>query len=311
MGQFGLQVQGKTICLPKPCVMGVINMSPDSFYRPYQTNDQILKTIEAMVKAGASIVDIGGEATNPFVNLAHQAFSRDGGSQGGESRFSPLIPSIGFPDAQDIIKPQLERILPMIEKICAEFDILVSVDTSYPLVMLEAVKAGAKMINDQRGLQLPGALEAVKKLNVPVCLMHFFLQKREPGSSTPAQLLTKIIEDLHTAAQRCLQAGVSVEQILVDPGFGQGHYCKNVQENFYILAHLQAIIQLGFPVLVGWSRKSMLGDILNAPPAGRLYGSIAAATLAAMNGAAVLRVHDVAETMDAVRVVNAYKCELN
>lgn len=282
MDQFVLQVQGKAIYLPKPCVMGVINMSPDSFYRPYQTNNQILKTIEAMVKAGASILDIGGEATNLFVNLGQHAPTPE---------------------------QQLERILPMIEKICAEFDILISVDTSYPLVMLEAVKAGAKIINDQRGLQLPDALETVKQLNVPVCLMHFFLHKREPGSSTPAQLLAKIIEDLRTAAQRCLQAGVSLEQILLDPGFGQGHYCKNVQENFYILAHLQEIIQLGFPVLAGWSRKSMIGDILNAPPAGRLYGSIAAATLAAMKGAAVLRVHDVAETMDAVCVVNAYRRE--
>ncbi len=281
---FFLHTADKRIRLPKPCVMGIINMSPDSFYRPYETKSQVLKTIEAMVKGGATILDIGGEATNLFVDLENQ---------------NPTP------------EQQLDRILPVIEKVASEFDVLISVDTSHPLVMREAVKYGALMINDQRGLQLPGALETAAQLNVPVCLMHFFMQRRQPASSSPALLLANIIQNFQNLIQKCLQAGMNKEQILIDPGFGQGHYCKNVQENFYLLSHLNELTDLGFPVLVGWSRKSMIGDTLKAPPSQRLYGSIAAATIAAMQGASVIRVHDVAETMDAVRIVNAFRQELD
>jgi dihydropteroate synthase len=214
-------------------------------------------------------------------------------------------PETQSPNTQE----QLDRVLPIIEKVAREFEIFISVDTSNPQVMQEAVKHGAGMINDQRGLQLPNALATAAKLDVPICLMHFFLERRQPGSSSPAALLTKIIEDFRTIIKNCLAAGIGCEQILIDPGFGQGHYCKNVSENFYLLSHLSKIIDLGQPVLVGWSRKSMVGDVLQAPPEQRLYGSIAAATIAAMQGASVIRVHDVAETMDAIRIVNAFHHE--
>lgn len=266
------------ISLAKPSVMGVINMSPDSFYRPYSSHDEILTTIEKMVASGVDIIDVGGEATNLNTRLEN----------------SPSV------------QQQIDRVAPMVEKIAQEFPVLISVDTSYPAVMREVVAQGAHMINDQRGLLVEGALAAIVELKVPVCLMHFFTPPRRPGSCGLPELLAIIKADLWTLTARCRTAGVSSDRIIIDPGFGQGHYCKNAEENFYLLAHLSEFSALGFPILTGWSRKSMIGEALGGvPPEERLYGSIAAAALAAREGAAIIRVHDVAETMDAIKVFRA------
>ncbi len=279
MAAFTLSLaDDQKISLPKPSVMGVINMSPDSFYRPYTSRSEILKTIEIMVEKGVDIIDVGGEATNPAVNL----------------------------DSAGVVQQQIDRVAPIVEEIARNFPILISVDTSQPEVMREAVAHGAHIINDQRGLQVPGAMSTVVELKMPVCLMHFFSTPRTPGSCSLLNLLAMIKADLWTLGTRCQTAGVSHDRIIIDPGFGQGHYCKNAQENYYLLAHLQEFNELGFPVLVGWSRKSMIGETLGGvPPKERLYGSIAAASMAAMHGAAIIRVHDVVETMDAIKVFRA------
>lgn len=271
------------VSLAKPAVMGIINMSPDSFYRPYHSQDEILIAIEQMVASGVDIIDIGGEATNLSIDLEHA------------------------PGVQQ----QIDRVVPLVEIIAKQFPVLISVDTSHPVVMHEAVARGAHIINDQRGLQVPGALAAATALKVPVCLMHFFMTGRQPGSCPPPELLATIKADLWTVITRCRTAGISDDRIIIDPGFGQGHYCKNAQENYYLLAHLAEFASLGFPVLAGWSRKSMIGEALGGVSASqRLYGSIAAAALAAMQGAAIIRVHDVAETMDAIKVFRAMHQEL-
>lgn len=279
MSAFELNLaDGRKISLLKPSVMGVINMSPDSFYRPYSSVDEILKTVEGMVKSGADIIDVGGEATNLTVDLDNS------------------------PDVQQ----QIDRVAPLIEMISRQFPVLISVDTSQPAVMREAVARGAHIINDQRGLQVSGALAAVVELNVPVCLMHFFTAPRRPGSCSLMELLAMIKADLWTVTARCQTAGISHDRIIIDPGFGQGHYCKNAQENYYLLAHLAEFSALGFPILVGWSRKSMIGETLGGVSVQeRLYGSIAAAALAAMQGASIIRVHDVVETIDAIKVFRA------
>jgi len=278
MPAFRLRLRDdRIVSLSTPSVMGIINLSPDSFYRPYSSADDIRKTIEQMVVAGADFIDVGGEATNLSVDLNH----------------SPNV------------QQQLDRVLPWVEWIARQFPVLISVDTSEPQVMREAVARGAHLINDQRGLQRPGALATVAELKTPVCVMHFFTAARQPGSCSLPELLAMMTADLSIRAGQCRTAGLSADQIIIDPGFGQGHYCKNAEENYYLLAHLDAFTSLGFPVLTGWSRKSMIGDTLGVAAPQRLYGSIAAATLAAVKGAAILRVHDVAETRDAVNIFRA------
>lgn len=282
MSTFSLRLaDDRKISLLKPSVMGVINMSPDSFYRPYSAHDEIFKIVEEMVKCGVDIIDVGGEATNLTVDLENS------------------------PSAQE----QMDRVAPLIEFV-AQFPVLISIDTSLPEVMREAVARGADIINDQRGLQAPGALAMAVELGVPVALMHFFAAPRRPGNGSLPELLARIKADLWTTVTRCQTAGMSAERIIIDPGFGQGHYCKNAEENYFLLAHLSELAAWGFPVLTGWSRKSMIGETLgNVPPEERLYGSIAAAVLAAMQGASIIRVHDVPETIDAIKVFRAMRNE--
>lgn len=260
--------------------MGVINRSPNSFYAPSQDLSAAMQTVERMVAAGASIIDIGGEATNPNVDIKREAPS---------------------------IQQEIDRVVPLVAAIKQQCDVLVSVDTSQAKVMREAVYYGADMINDQRALCDDEALQTVAELNVPVCLMHFFSEPREPNSSRLPQLLAQIKRELTASIQRCVAQGIHRDHIIIDPGFGGGNFGKNSRENYYLLAHLKEFVQLGYPVLVGWSRKSMIGDALGGvPPQQRLYGSIAAATMAAMMGASIIRVHDVKETMDAVRVFEQF-----
>jgi len=274
---FVLRLQDdRCVELPKPCVMGVINMSPNSFFNPIVNGSNALAEIEKMVEAGASIIDVGGEATSPKVEIVRDAPS---------------------------IQEEIDRVSPIIEAASDRFDVLISVDTSRAQVMREAVRCGADMINDQRALREPGALETVAELKVPVCLMHFFDPLRAPGSSDLKTLLMTVKNDLSQSVQRCEKAGITHDRILVDPGFGQGNYGKNCEENYYLLSRLHEFSATEFPVLVGWSRKSMIGDVVGAPPEGRLHGSISAATIAAMLGASVIRVHDVKESMDALAVL--------
>ena len=257
--------------------MGIVNASPNSFHGACQNFDDAFSLAEQHITQGADIIDIGGEATNPAVNL-----DTDGPNVQGE----------------------LDRIIPLVEAIKKRFDVAISIDTSRPQVMGEAIAAGATMINDQRALALPGAKDIILQYQVDVVLMHFILPPREPGSTTPAQLLEQIKQDLFSKADELVEQGLAKEKIYLDPGFGQGNYGKNVEENFYLLKHLSELTKR-FSVLAGWSRKSMLGNITGKPIAERLPASLAAAALCILQGASIIRVHDVAATKD-VRTVMEY-----
>lgn len=259
----------------EPAIMGIINVSPNSFYNPHSSIDAALHTAEKMVDEGADILDIGGEATNPFVDIETDS------------------PSVQI---------ELDRLLPVIEAIKRRFSILISVDTSRPVVMREAINMGADMINDQRALSLDDALVTVSALKTPVCLMHFPARTRASGLLSCAELLVSIKKELKESVRRCKKAGILEDRIVIDPGFGQGHYSKNLMENFYLLNHLSQFVAMGLPVLSGWSRKSMIGDVLNQPPKDRLYGSIAADVLAAYQGASIIRTHDVQATWEGVKI---------
>jgi len=271
----------------KPAVMGVINASPNSFYNPIDSIESALREAETMVSTGAAIIDVGGEATNPNVIIERDAPS---------------------------VQEEIDRVVPVIEAIAKRFDVCISVDTSQATVMCEAVKVGAGMINDQRALREEHALETAAELQVPVCLMHSRGLMTEDTSQRNSEhqkkkdletFLLQVKQALLASVQRCEDAGILRDRLLIDPGFGQGNYGKNVVENYYLLSQLNRFQDLDLPILVGWSRKSMIGDVLNVPPQDRLYGSISAAVIAAMNGASVIRVHDVKETVDAIKIFQA------
>jgi len=259
--------------------MGVINVTPNSFYAGSRchTPEQALTLAKRMQLEGASIIDIGGEATNPTLDLNQASVSA---------------------------AEELDRVIGSIELIKANLDIDISIDTSKPEVMAAAVKAGATMINDQRALILPGALEMVAALNVPVCLMHMYGPSRQPNNDK-AQTLNEIKDFLHQRIVAAIAAGISRQNIIIDPGFGHGNYGKSTAENCYILQHLNQIVAMGYPVMVGLSRKTLIGEILGVSIEERLAGSLALAILAAINGAHIIRVHDVKATAEAVSVCHA------
>jgi len=255
--------------------MGILNVTPDSFADggEHFSLDRALSRARRMFEEGVDIIDVGGESTRP-------------GSQGVS------------------LQQELDRVVPVIAAISAEFPIPVSIDTSKPQVMRESVAAGAGLINDVTALRRPGALQAVKDLSVPVCLMHML---GEPGSmqNQPAyrDVVAEVRGFLEARVKACEEAGISREKLLLDPGFGFG---KNLDHNLALLKNLGTIADIGLPLLVGTSRKSMIGKILDDRQVdGRLFGSLATVVLALERGAAIVRVHDVAATADAVRVVAA------
>lgn len=262
-----------------PRIMGVINLSPHSFYHSQPQQNQALKAAERLLAAGADILDVGAIATNPSVNLL-----RD-------------IPSE---------QAELDNLIPFIEKLSNLTDKTISVDTYRPRVMRASVAVGASMINDQHALHETGALSAALDCAVPVCLMHHFREQR-PAQQNTAAMLAQIIAELRQYAENCLAAGMQADHIILDPGFGSGHFAKNTSENFYLLAELNKIVALGYPVLVGLSRKSFIGECLKKPVSDRLAGSLACAMIAAQKGAAILRVHDVAETVAVMKILQAVK----
>ena len=257
-------------------VMGILNSTPDSFSdggRFVHLSDA-LRQVESMLTAGAGIIDIGGESTRP----------------GAEA--------VG-------VQQELDRVIPVIEAVAQRFEVPISIDTSKPAVMRAAVAAGAGLINDVMALQLPGAVEAAVQLGVPVCLMHMQGEPRTMQSDpTYIDVVGEVIDFLHQRAAACRAAGMAMQQIIVDPGFGFG---KRLDHNLTLLQQLPRIHSLGYPVLVGMSRKSMIGQILGHNVVERLSGSLALATMAAWLGANIIRVHDVQQTVDVVKVVMALK----
>ncbi len=258
----------------RPLVMGVLNLTPDSFFDGgrYQTLDQIKTHIERMVKSGVDIIDVGGESTRP--------------------NSKPIS-----------VEQELERVMPVIEMLREEFDVPVSVDTSKPQVMNEAVAQGVVMINDVYALQNPGAIEAMQACDVQVCLMHM---QGEPGTMQENPQYDDVVSDvvawLNQRIEVCSQAGIGKERLLVDPGFGFG---KKPEHNLTLTRELDALHQIGCPIVYGASRKGTIGHILGHDAEKRLAGSLALAVVAAINGASMIRTHDVEETLDALRILEA------
>jgi len=263
--------------------MGILNVTPDSFSDGGKHNQLIdaVKHANAMINAGATIVDVGGESTRP-----------------GASEVS--------------VDEELSRVIPVVEAVAQRFEVWVSVDTSKPEVIRESARAeviresaraGAHIINDIRSLSEPGALEAAAQTGLPVCLMHM---QGEPRTMQNAPHYDDVFESVNRyfveQIARCEAAGIAKENLLLDPGFGFG---KNLHHNYQLLARLSEFHHFELPLLVGMSRKSMVGQLLNVGPTERLSGSLACAVIAAMQGANIIRVHDVKETVEAMRVVEA------
>ncbi|KJF81480.1 dihydropteroate synthase [Photobacterium angustum] len=268
-----LTSRNKNLDLSTPQVMGILNVTPDSFSDGGKFNriDYALNHVESMLQAGTSIIDIGGESTRP--------------------------------GAKEVaLNEELDRVVPVIEAIRQRFDCWISIDTSKAQVMKEAVSVGADLINDVRALQEPNALEVAAKANVPVCLMHMQGQPRTMQQQPNYNHLIQDVSDfLSERISACENVGISRQQLILDPGFGFG---KTLEHNYQMLAEFEQFHQFGLPVLAGMSRKSMIFNLLGKPPAECLAGSLACATIAAMKGAHIIRVHDARETAEVVKIYN-------
>ncbi|MFK8053349.1 MAG: dihydropteroate synthase [Woeseiaceae bacterium] len=264
--------------LGKGCaaIMGVLNVTPDSFSDGGQfiTPDLAAEHAAKMVAMGADIIDIGGESTRPGADAVSET-------------------------------EELDRVIPVVERIVGQNLAPVSVDTSKPAVMREAVRVGAAMINDVRALQSDDALEAVADLAVPVCLMHMQGQpKNMQDSPNYRDVVSDVVGFLKSRVAACLSVGISPERIVLDPGFGFG---KRLGDNLALLNALPELVAMGYPVLAGLSRKSMIGEMTGQPAHRRLIGSVVLALKAAEHGAAIVRVHDVSETREALAILQAIR----
>ena len=271
-----LDCADKTLDLSRPQVMGVLNVTPDSFSDGgrYVILDAAMTQAREMVEAGAVVIDVGGESTRP-----------------GAAPVSE--------------QEELDRVIPVIEAIKAELSVVVSIDTRKSSVMHAAVSAGAGLINDVCALREEGALEAAAQLQVPVCLMHMQGEQRSMQAAPHYDDVVREVKDfLSRRVVDCEAAGIPRERLLMDPGFGFG---KALDHNLSLFKHLDAFAELGLPLVVGVSRKSLIGAVLDVPPAQRLYGSIALAALAVWQGAVLIRAHDVAATVQAIKMVEAVR----
>ena len=265
-----LDCNGKSLDLGRPCVMGILNVTPDSFSDGgrYDVLDAAVEQALKMQTEGAAIIDIGGESTRPGAAAVD-------------------------------LQQELDRVLPVIGVLSRELDIPISIDTSKPGVMREAVAAGAGMINDVNALNAAGAMEAAKDAAVPVCIMHMQGQPRTMQQAPDYQdVVSEVWQYLSDRVAACEAAGIPRRRIIADPGFGFG---KTLEHNLNLLAALNSFRGLGVPLLVGLSRKSTVGQITGRPVEQRLAGSLAAAVMAVERGASIIRVHDVAATVDALK----------
>ena len=254
-----------------PAIIGIVNVTPDSFYdgnKYFRVSEAIRHGIK-LYDEGADIIDIGGESTRPHADP---------------------VP----------VYQEINRIVPVIKELASQITIPISIDTSHPEVMEAAVSAGASLINDVRALTSAGALNMAKDLDVPVCLMHM---KGTPQCMQNApdyiDVVSEVYAFLEKRTQDCIGAGIHKNKILIDPGFGFG---KKLNHNLTLLRQLADFKKLGFPILVGLSRKSMIGQVLGLNAADRLYGSLSAALMAFLAGASLLRVHDVRATKEAIKM---------
>ena len=294
MNAMTLNCGSKTLDLSRPAVMGILNITPDSFSDGGQLYagssldlDKTFHAVEQMLADGADIIDIGGESTRPGAAAVSQ-------------------------------QQELDRVIPVLQGIKERFDALISVDTSTAEVISEAASGGAHMINDVRALQREGALEAAAQSGLPVCLMHM---QNQPGNMQDrpnyGDVVSEVIDFLLQRKQVCLDAGIASDQILLDPGFGFG---KTLDHNLALFNALEQFAATGHPLLVGVSRKTMIGQLLDSDVDQRLIGSVTMAVIAAQKVAdqktasqgLILRVHDVLETVQALTIwqsVNKFKEE--
>lgn len=270
-----LQCGVRTLDLSRPVVMGILNVTPDSFSDGgrYLDRDAAIRQALRLCEEGAGIIDVGAESTRPGA--------------------APVS-----------VQEELDRLLPVLERLVREVDAVISLDTSTPAVMREGAARGAGFLNDVRALRREGALAAAATTGLPVCLMHM---QGEPGTMQQQPRYAEVVEDVQAFFRArisdCAAAGIGPERIVLDPGFGFG---KALEHNLRLLKGLGAFRAMGHPVLAGLSRKSMLGAVLGGAPVDqRLFASISAAAIAVLNGAAIVRVHDVKATCDAVAVASA------
>ena len=265
-----LTSKGLSLSLERPHVMGILNVTPDSFSDGGHFNqlERAMTHARQMVAEGATLIDIGGESTRP-----------------------------GAPDVSE--QEELDRVLPVVEHMVRELDVMISLDTSKAAVMREGCAAGAHLINDVRALLEPGALAAAAVADVPVCLMHMQGQPRTMQAEPHYDdLLGEVRAFFDERIAACLTAGIAREQLLLDPGYGFG---KTLAHNYQLLAQQESLLDYQLPLLVGMSRKSMIGNLLGRPVDERLAGSLACALVGMQRGARIIRVHDVRATMDALR----------
>lgn len=273
MGHLQLHCGRYRLSLAQPLIMGIVNITPDSFSDGgrFISKDQAVEHGIRLIEEGADLLDLGGESTRPG---------------------APFVPA----------QAEMERVLPVVEAL-RDRGVPLSVDTRKVEVMVEAIRAGASMINDVQGLEGSGALAAVAASDVAVCLMHM---QGEPGTMQKNPQYADVVEDVYAYLARRVAAaqgaGIAPDRIVVDPGFGFG---KNLAHNIELMRRLPRFHGLGTATLVGLSRKSMLGQITGREVGERVYASVAAAVLAMIRGAKIVRVHDVAATRDALRVVQA------
>ncbi len=264
----------KTLDLSRPCVMGVLNVTPDSFSDGGQFHDigQALAHAHRMIDEGAAIIDIGGESTRPGANPVE-------------------------------VDEELQRVLPLVRSLARKVTVPISIDTTKPQVMQAVIDAGAGMINDVLALRTPGALEVVAASNAAACLMHMQGEPRTMQVEPHYQdVIGEVHEFLRERRDACEALGIGRDRLVIDPGFGFG---KAVPHNLSLLSNLDRFLDLGVPVLAGLSRKSMIGTITGRPVDQRLHGSIALATIAILKGARIIRAHDVAPAVDAVKIATA------
>ena len=271
-----LDCAGKALDLSTPCVMGVLNVTPDSFSDGghYLKPERAVAHARELVAQGAAIIDVGGESSRPGAVAVSEA-------------------------------EELQRVIPVIEALRDTIAVPVSVDTSKPAVMHAAVEAGAGLINDITALQAPGALEAAAGLTVPVCLMHMQgLPASMQDNPDYGDVVVEVRDFLTARAAACIAAGIPPQRIVLDPGFGFG---KTTEHNLQLLGRLPELVAAGFPVLVGLSRKSLIGNVLGLPVDKRVAASVGLAALAVWQGARIVRSHDVQATREAIAMIHAVR----
>ncbi|WP_336937522.1 dihydropteroate synthase [Acinetobacter modestus] len=268
-----LQCGRFTLDLSQPQIMGILNVTPDSFSDggQHHQKDQAVQHALQMIEDGAKIIDIGGESTRPNA--------------------SPVA-----------LEEEIHRVIPVVE-VLSNYDVIISIDTSQPEVMRAAVQAGAHIWNDVRALTRPQALETAAELNIPVVLMHMRGEPTNMNQLDQYQDVTEdVIQELQQRLDQAIAIGVKPENIIIDPGFG---FAKNAQQNFQLLNEFWKLNRMGYPILSGLSRKRFIGEALNGVPAQeRAVGSVIGHLLSIQQGASIVRAHDVKATSDAIKVWN-------